>query len=276
MRSSGASAPLMALFSDVGRIYVAELLLPTWDRFDDGINARKAFGLFCRKYAFERVGAPLVYPLAAEQAIARAGRDLEPGEVWSSFCDVVDGPVNEKTNPLWHRDHDCDCLLCIFRAETGPRNIVDWARQEVAHGRVAAAYTKLLRVRGVGPKIASFFLRDVALRYGLSPEADRWLLQPVDVWVRRFVMTLEPGHGTSDDRAVAGWVVTNSVTPELANATPELANAGLWYFGARIAPGRLDYTKALTEPDHAEDQVQRHINGMDAAVKAWKKSRRND
>jgi hypothetical protein len=87
----------------------------------------------------------------------------------------------------------------------------------------------------------------------------------VDLWVKRFTGMLDPGRGTSD-RAVADWVVKHS-------KTPELANAGIWYFGARIAPRRLDYTRALIDPAYAEGQVQRHVKRLEAAVTAWKAGR---
>ena len=47
--------------------------------------------------------------------------------------------------------------------------------------------TNSTRIRGVGRKIASFFLRDTALRYQIEPATDRHLLQPGDLWIRRFV-----------------------------------------------------------------------------------------
>lgn len=121
------------------------------------------------------------------------------------------------------------------------------------------------QVRGVGSKIASFFLRDVALRYGLAPPTNRWLLQPVDLWVKRFTARLDPDRGASN-RAVAEWVVAHS-------EAPELANAGLWYFGARIAPRRADWTKALGDLTAAETLVRRRVAGMEAAVTAWRACR---
>ena len=252
----------MTLFDDVGRLYVAEMLEPSWNRFGARPNVQKALTLFCRGYAYERAEVSPDYAPAAGQAIAEAGRNPDPVRVWKTFRRLVDGPVNPEVNPLWHRDRDCDCLLCVFRDGPGPRNIVSWARRAVAHDRVRDADAELRRVRGVGPKIASFFLRDVALRNGLAPGTDRWRLQPVDLWVSRLTGMLHPELDISDKRAVANSVVADS-------RTPELANAGLWYFGARIAPRRLDHTQALTRPAYAQALVQRHVERMDAAVAAW-------
>jgi hypothetical protein len=139
------------------------------------------------------------------------------------------------------------------------------ARRAIADDRVSDVHTEVCRVRGVGRKLASFFLRDVALRFGLAPDTDRWLLQPVDLWVRRFTELLNLERGMSV-RAVAEWVVAHS-------ETPELANAGMWYFGARIAPRRLDWEMALTDSAYAEGLVRRRVAGMEAAVAAWRARR---
>jgi hypothetical protein len=114
----------MALFDNVGRLYVAEILGPSWDRFGDRPNAQKALELFCGGYAYERAGASPDYAPAATQAIADTGRDPDPAVVWINFHSLVGEAVNPTVNPLWHRDKDCDCVLCVFRDDTGPRNIV--------------------------------------------------------------------------------------------------------------------------------------------------------
>jgi 3-methyladenine DNA glycosylase/8-oxoguanine DNA glycosylase len=141
------------------------------------------------------------------------------------------------------------------------------ARKAIADDQIEDVHNELRQVRGVGRKIASFFLRDVALRFGLAPDTNRWLLQPVDLWIRRFTALLDADRGTSD-RAVAEWVVTHS-------EVPELANAGLWYFGARIARRRLEWEEALGDPAVAEALVRRRVAGMEAAAAAWK-ARRGD
>jgi hypothetical protein len=250
----------MSLFDDVGKLYVAAVMGPSWNRFGRRPDAVHALELFCDSYVYERAGASPDYAPAATLALAAAAPD--PVAVWSEFREVVGGPVNPRLNPLWHRKSDaCDCALCFLGDDGGVRNIVSWARQMIATDQVDVAHKELRRIRGVGAKVASFFLRDVALRHGLAPEANRWLLQPVDLWVKRFTLMLDPGRGASDP-AVAQWMTAHS-------DAPELANAGMWYFGARIVPRRLDYTPALKDPAVARDHVQRYVERLDAAVRAW-------
>jgi hypothetical protein len=49
------------------------------------------------------------------------------------------------------------------------------------------------------------------------------------------------------------WMVSNSTRPEWANA-------GMWYFGARIAPRKFTYTRALSDPSFAQQLIlQPHL-----------------
>jgi hypothetical protein len=66
-------------------------------------------------------------------------------------------------------------------------------------------------------------------------------------------------HG---DSALAHWVVLHS-------GCPELANAGMWYFGARIAPQRLIHERALVDPGYAWQLADRHVARLNGAVAAW-------
>jgi hypothetical protein len=96
-------------------------------------------------------------------------------------------------------------------------------------------------IRGIGPKIASFFLRDVAICYEIGPDQDRELLQPVDRWILRFAQLLDDQLPRS---AVSQW----------------MANAGMWYFGARIAPKKFTYTRALGDPAYARQLAEEHVS----------------
>ena len=87
------------------------------------------------------------------------------------------------------------------------------------------AWEKLTSIRGIGAKIASLFLRDLAVWFDLTPNVDRWYMQPVDVWVRRTVKLLS-GSNMSDEE-IAKWIVRNS-------ENPERANQGIWYFASQV------------------------------------------
>jgi hypothetical protein len=79
----------------------------------------------------------------------------------------------------------------------------------------------------VGPKVAAFYLRDLAIVMDNDLEGieNRHLLQPVDIWVKRAVTILNDGEGVAGDE-IANWIVRRS-------GQPELANMGMWYFSSQ-------------------------------------------
>ena len=70
-------------------------------------------------------------------------------------------------------------------------------------GHIPRAFQHLDQGRGIGPKIASFFLRDLAVWFEIEPLQHRELLQPIDRWVRRYVSLLENGAATLTDQQTA-------------------------------------------------------------------------
>ncbi|MEM3485461.1 MAG: hypothetical protein QXI12_07540 [Candidatus Methanomethyliaceae archaeon] len=98
------------------------------------------------------------------------------------------------------------------------------------------------------------FLRDVAVYFGLTESLrnakDRWLLQPVDVWVKRTVPILAGAHIMKDEE-MAQWIVENA-------AEPETANQGIWYFGSQIVQSKEDLEKALRTPETVRTLFKAH------------------
>ena len=99
------------------------------------------------------------------------------------------------------------------------------------------------------------------MRYTLEPEKDRYLLQPVDLWIRRFARSLDD-RLTDSVPAIGRWMVSNS-------ARPELANAGMWYFGARVEPRKFMYQRALNDPGFASTLVEDYVTRQKGAINAW-------
>ena len=155
----------------------------------------------------------------------------------------------------------CNCVLCNLFQGRALTDIVTRARRRLREDEVARAHRELMAIRGIGPKLASFFLRDVAMRSDIAPTSDRHLLQPVDLWVRRFVRRLD-GNEELTDREVAQWVVDHATQPQRANA-------GLLYFGAQIAPRRLVCAAALESPRRARELAERYVESLTNAVRSW-------
>ena len=126
--------------------------------------------------------------------------------------------------------------------------------------RARDAWSRLDRIRGIGPKIASFFLRDLAIKYNVQVSKDRHLLQPVDVWIRRLVWLLNDRK--MEDEQVARWIAGKC--PE-----PELANQGFWYFGAQIAGSDWRLQRCLADLAYARSLCEQHVATLSATATAW-------
>jgi hypothetical protein len=119
-------------------------------------------------------------------------------------------------------------------------------------------------INGVGAKIASLFLRDVALVYGIEPQKSRELLQPIDVWVKRYVYRWA---GKMSDAKCAKWIVENC---RLAGASPEKVNAGMWYFGALIAGDERTLMRLLEEGvASVKKETEAYVSRLAVQVQRW-------
>jgi len=247
----------------VSCLYRAQIADPWWSWYDEEPCPRRGLALFVGQYAYERAGRARSYPHAAYFAV-QEGQVLGAAGIWTEFLHELDGgKPNVRLNPLFHAPPGCTCARCTFAGADGElADIVAIARSALAEGRVRQAFERLDRVRGVGPKIAPFFLRDVAVRFGIAPTHDRELLQPVDRWVRRYVTMLAGDTVAGSDSRVARWICANS-------AAPEAFNQGLWYFASQIAASDVKLRRAFDDEAYARDLVERYVGQLRNAVIAW-------
>lgn len=258
----------LALFVELSILYRARFQNRLWSKYSRSDEDRIAAAcLFLEGYAFERQGRDPAYAEAAVAAIEKAiAKDqTEQGcyigqTVRNEFLNLLTTrKPNLKLNPLDHREErGCNCLWCAFYGE----NIIAIAKESLVNGEVKPFWERLQRIRGIGPKIASLFLRDVAVRYGLAPGTDRHLLQPIDVWVRRTVRCMAKRDMLTDED-VARWIVDNC-------EESELANQGIWYFGSQIAQSEFRLRRALENERYACAAVREHIATLEATVEAAK------
>jgi hypothetical protein len=250
----------LSFFVPISRLFQARFQNPHWDKYPGAEKDEvEAMCLFLGGYAFERQGSNPSYAHAAVTAIEEAR--IHPGPhlkqtVWDKFSGFLQGQkLNWKINPLGQRDGEgCNCVWCVFDGES----LISAAKQSLLNEQAKAIWERLQRIRGVGPKIASLFLRDLAVRYGLAPKKDRHLLQPVDVWVRRTVQRLANNNGMGAEE-IAEWIVDQC-------GEPELANQGIWYFGAQIAQSEFRLFNALIDQEYAKVLVEDHLRTLEATV----------
>ena len=274
-------------FAQVDRIYTARFLQPLWRKyFPHENNDWKALAIFLEGYAFARQGAPANFGHAACDAIQEfrnAGSlltDVNAAQkIWGRFSAILKANnLNYAVNPLcpggvpYRRSYKGKTIratthnvsvvefLSALAKENKSANIITWAKKGLQEEKTRDIHKALSGINGIGGKIASFFLRDVASFYSISPLKYRYLLQPIDVWIRRTskqLINLEPV-----DEEIAKWIVQEA-TKE--NVTPEAVSQGMWYFGSQIAGSEYRVSKALDDLDYAKTLVNEHMEALGQA-----------
>ena len=243
------------LYEKIGKVYIDSFLLPQWDdkEYSDWYT-------FLKNYAYERQGGNAVYPHIAPELIEKWYKgDLTRQGVINEFEEGLDKykkykqstgsndsekvGSNEKRNPLYEGSGKS---IMKFISENYRKSLKEilW----IIDGNkwnVKEACKKIKGINGIGQKIASFYLRDLKEYHILKEEdeveiepKDRWLLQPIDIWVRRMVKedieTTTP-KSKIEDEEIARTIVDLSLEN---NLNPERVNMGMWFFGSQIIGNR--------------------------------------
>lgn len=134
--------------------------------------------------------------------------------------------------------------------------IVSFAKEKLDSDQVKGAYKILNKINGIGPKIASLFLRDVAVMYDCKKVSNnKKLLQPIDTWIRYCVRTCA-GNTKLTDNGCAHFIING--TDE-----PEKANQGIWYFCAQVAQSsRSRVNRTIEDQKYMERLIQQHIKDL--------------
>ena len=279
---------------------------PTESLTDRRKACLNALLLFLEGYAFERAGRPPYFSGLAVDVLSGIGT-WPPDQhlVWrrfrfalsrwkQDFPEIVqwDEPVevalpddqkglNAKVNPLaplgtrfyqkgmppaLTTKESIVQLAARLAAESEvPLDI--WVRDRLQKGIIQTAHSEFTGVSGIGDKIASLFMRDVACRYGipsLENEDARKLLQPIDIWERRTVQLLRDGERSRYDRECQTFIVRKSID---AGCSPERVNQGIWYFGSQIAGTEYFLQKAIASRNGiqtAKNWLEAHMTSMDS------------
>jgi hypothetical protein len=143
--------------------------------------------------------------------------------------------------------------LACQQLEDNP--LVPWAAEQLESGSAQVAHTLLKKINGVGDKIASLFLRDIATIYAITVGDDqKWRLQPIDMWLRFVVWKLQ-ARKLNDDQC-AQFVVTNSMTPEKTNQ-------GVWYFCNRVAgSSRYMVSRSIDDVGCFQETISLHLHQL--------------
>lgn len=133
------------------------------------------------------------------------------------------------------------------------RNMVAYSVKRIRQGELAEhyrelqAYTNSQGIVQVGPKIASFYARDVVALFGLGSliaAGASFYLHPVDVWVKRLLVKTGDVDQNAGDTAIRQAIV--AICKE-HGCSPVEFNQGAWYIGTHSFDLLLE---KLTEAEH--------------------------
>ena len=123
----------------------------------------------------------------------------------------------------------------IYRAD-GVGSLAQWVGDAVVRsGRHEPELNSIVDIRGVGPKFASVFLRDVCHLLNLEDKIapiDRPYLQPIDKWIRLVAPLVLDSR---DDESLPDWVLAGKI----AKYTRQTGTSGIRFnMGASWLGGR--------------------------------------
>jgi hypothetical protein len=239
-------------------------ILPAWNRYINHSNDLwDSLAIFLGSYAFERQGrSPNFSDVAISVLLGR--KNMNAGnvsaglaeQIWSTFKAVLSpiGGINAQNNPLYpSTDPDglglhgkqsiFEKVLTITAFHPGLSLSTYLANEIKASNDTVTSFAFLSEVRGIGDKIAPFYLRDLVdvLNLSSSITKNRDLLQPIDTWVRRTVRVLSKDPTLSDER-IRKWIVEESLR---IGSNPERVNMGMWLFGSQMTGSKFSLYLAL-------------------------------
>jgi hypothetical protein len=80
---------------DVGTLYRARNLDPTFRRYAEHPSSMRAAGLFLDGYAFEHQGRAIAHPYAAHEALLDVAEPVDATDVWRRFERLLEGGGSE-------------------------------------------------------------------------------------------------------------------------------------------------------------------------------------
>lgn len=261
----GEEKKRIAVFlSRMGKLYTDTYLTSerNYAQFNDAFEALLHFST---GYAFERNGAPPLFRQIAEQALVQtfAGKlqqitDQDTKSCWTTCLKLAGRrKLNKNLYPLNPaRSAGGNQGLLNLMLDKRIINLADWTTIFLRKNKAKEVHGILTGVRGIGRKIASFYLRDIAWLQKISESGftNQGYLQPIDLWVNR---ALEYGVGKRkginyDTPDHSYWNKTDLIIElcDDAGCSPIEFNMGSWMLGARVSNGKQDFRKILRDSSH--------------------------
>jgi len=201
----------------------------------------KALVCFVENYAYERQGAASAYSEIAKKAIKKQFNGsvksvtlTDAEKTWEHFKEIARSEynnlgVNPSLNPM-----NSDGGILAVMAEGNIINIASYVKGLIQKNQTKQAYRLLTGIRGIGSKIASLYLRDIAYNAKLAESSirDQRYLQPVDTWIDQALKII---FGNKEQKALKEKQEIIVKLCKAAKVSPISFNQGAWVLGSQIA-----------------------------------------
>lgn len=222
-------------------------------------NDKKALITFLEHYAYERQGAAAAYPKIAKGVMNQVLNnnsfdELDAIKIWEKYKLIVEDNypklgINEKRNPI-----NSDEGIIVAMSRNKIKNIAKYVRDLLINKKTIEVYEFINNIRGIGPKIASFYLRDIAYLANLdeSQLEDLYLLQPTDTWIRQ-VHNIFFDNKEAKDTIIQQDIVKLCKDKGISAIT---FNQGAWVFGSRIAGDYNSLKNSIEDIEKAKKKIE--------------------
>jgi len=239
-------------------------------------NGYAALIRFISSYAYERQGSAAAYPRIAEKSINgifnkktwNVPSVSDAKRAWKLYRKIAKRDynnlkLNELRNPL-----NSDNSILQNLAAKKVSNIASYTRDLIKSGNTKDAYNFLSNIRGIGGKIASFYLRDICY-FAEIPEKDIkdiYLLQPIDTWLNQVVDILSPGTGLSPMEKQQ--FIVGLCGDEISGIE---FNQGAWVLGSQIAGDYDTFKSVISDTKKLKEKIQSLIQNEERIIQVYNK-----
>jgi len=128
-------------------------------------------------------------------------------------------------------------FMSISRDKT---NLYKYFNDLIKRNKINVAYSELNKLSGIGDKISTFFLRDIAIinNYNLTENQVRYVF-PVDTWVAQIASLLANKHFSPEKPSeIKKYFIKNYTEKNVP-----LIAAGIWFLGFNSLSVAIEYVK---------------------------------
>lgn len=236
----------------------------------------KALVCFIRTYAYQRRGAAAAYPIIAEMSLKKTFHEkittvtaANAENAWEICKEIARENFNDLRLNKSHNPMNSDKGVLSRMANQRISNIARHVKDLIEQGKTGESYDFISSIRGIGSKIAPFYLRDMAYLGNFTENSinDQFYLQPIDTWLEQ---TLSIIFG---NKVPTKLMEKQKIIVELcnkANCSPIAFNQGAWVLGSQIAKD-FDGFQKIAKGDNARSIIEKHISETQKYIDGVKK-----